>query len=166
MRQEHVSQAGRGRLTSLNVLFKITFMSQVNVQFSVASHVMAALGSRHGEPIRSAELASSVNADASFVRRIVSKLAKAGLVTTTRGKGGACALARPPSQITLLDIYKASEAPATFAVHDYLVQGGCRVSRNIKGCMGDILRESQDDFEQSLSRKTLSDIVTAIERAR
>jgi Rrf2 family protein len=137
-------------------------MSQVNVQFSVASHVMAALGTHYGEPLRSGELAGSVNADPTFVRRVVSKLAKAGLVTTLRGKGGACALARPPERITLLDIYRASEAPPAFAVHGYPVTEGCRVSRNIKGCMRDVLAQAQADFERSLAGRTLADIVAAI----
>lgn len=134
-------------------------MSQTNVQFSVASHVMAALGANYGEPLRSTELAGSVNAEPSFVRRVVSKLAKAGLVTTTRGKNGACMLARPPERITLLEIYRASEAPPAFAVHSYPVQEGCRISRNIKGCMDDVLRDAQDGFEQRLARRTLADVV-------
>jgi Rrf2 family protein len=141
-------------------------MSQTNVQFSVASHVMAALGVHDGEPIRSASLAGSVNADPTFVRRVVSKLAKAGLVTTTRGKGGACRLARPPAEITLLDIYKASEAPAAFAVHDYPVTDGCRVSRNIKGCMDSVLQDAQSGFERQLARQTLADVVEVIRRGR
>lgn len=139
-------------------------MSQVNVQFSVASHVMAALGLAGDEPVRSADLAGSVNADASFVRRVVSKLVKAGLVTATRGKGGACALSRSPSAITMLDIYRASEAPATFAVHEYPVQESCKVSRNIKGCMDDVLRDAQQGFERQLARQTLADVVAAIRR--
>lgn len=139
-------------------------MSQTNVQFSVAAHVMAALGFSEGEAVRSGDLASSVNADPTFVRRVVSKLAKAGLVTTTRGKNGACALARPSTQITLLDIYRASEAPAAFAVHAYPVQDGCRVSRNIKGCMDDVLHKAQDDFERSLQQQTLADVIAAIRK--
>lgn len=139
-------------------------MAQINVQFSVASHVMAALGLFEGEGVRSAALAGSVNADPTFVRRVVSKLAKAGLVITTRGKGGACRLARPPTEITLLDIYRASEAPVAFAVHAYPAQDSCRVSRNIKGCMNDVLQEAQDGFEQRLARQTLADVVDAIRR--
>ena len=141
-------------------------MSQTNVQFSVAAHVMVALGAHPGEPVRSSALASSVNADPTFVRRVVSKLAKAGLVTTVRGKNGACTLARAPADITLLDVYRASEAPATFAVHAYPVTEGCRVSRNIKGCMEDVLREAQGEFERSLAGRTLADVVAALAKAR
>lgn len=139
-------------------------MSPTNVQFSVAAHVMAALGGHDGEPMHSADVAASVNADPSFVRRVLSKLAKAGLVTTTRGKHGACALARPPSRITLLDIYRASEPPRPCAVHAYPVAEGCQVSRNIKGCMDNVLREAQAGFEQRLSRQTLADVLRTMDR--
>lgn len=125
---------------------------------------MAALGAHYGEPVRSSELAASVNAEPTFIRRVISKLSKAGLVTTVRGKNGACMLARPPESITLLDIYKASEAPATFAVHAYPVTDSCRVSRNIKGCMKDVLEQAQADFEQSLAKRSLADLVAVIGR--
>lgn len=141
-------------------------MSQTNVQFSVASHVMVALGMHEGEAMRSGVLACSVNADPTFVRRVVSKLAKAGLVTTTRGKGGACILARPASQITLLDVYRASEAPAAFAVHEYAVDDGCRVSRNIKGCMTALLHDAQTGLEQRLAQQTVADMVKAIRQGQ
>ena len=139
-------------------------MAQSNVQFAVASHIMAALGTHYGEPVRSAELAGSVHAEPTFVRRVVSKLAKAGLVTTLRGKGGACELSKPPSQITMLDIYRASEAPEAFAVHRYPVTEGCQVSRNIKRCLGHVLKQAQTEFEQSLARQTLADLVRAIKK--
>ena len=141
-------------------------MSKPNVQFSVASHIMAALGARHGEEMRSGELAVSINADASFVRRVLSKLAKAGLVSTTRGKNGACSLAKPPSRITLLDIYRASDAPAAFAVHAYPVKQECHISRNIKRCMTDVLRDAQAGLEQGLAKQTLADIVSNARKGR
>jgi Rrf2 family protein len=123
---------------------------------------MASLADHEGEPVRSADLAGSVNAEPSFVRRVVSKLAKAGLVTTHRGKNGACSLARPAAEVTLLDIYRASEAPEACSVHGYSVTETCDVSRNIKGCLGNVLQEAQQGFEQALARKTLADLVGAI----
>src|SRR5579862_7880078 len=107
-------------------------MAATSVQFSVATHIMAALGYYYGEEVKSSKLAASVNAEPTFVRRSLSKLAKAGLVVTTRGKNGSCALSRPPKQITLRDIYRASESPNVFNVHEYPVQELCPVSPNIK----------------------------------
>jgi len=141
-------------------------MSVKSVQFAVAAHIMAALGFYHGEEISSATLAVSVNADPSFVRKSLSKLSKAGLVATTRGKSGASMLARPPKRITLLDIYRASAAPATFAIHAYPTEKRCPVSRNLKECMEGVLSQVQGSFEKSLAKITLADLVMQIREKR
>ncbi len=140
-------------------------MSVKSVQFAVAAHIMAALGYYHGEEISSATLADSVNADPTFVRKSLSKLSKAGLVVTKRGKSGASVLARAPKRITLLDIYRASAAPPAFAIHSYPVEKRCPVSCNLKGCMSSVLKKAQDSFENTLDEITLADVVGEIRRA-
>ena len=74
----------------------------------------------------------SVNTSASFVRRTLAKLSKAGLVETATGKAGACWLAKDAKKISLLDIYKAVDAPKVFAIHNYAEQKVCFVSCHIK----------------------------------
>jgi Rrf2 family protein len=137
-------------------------MSVKSVQFTVAAHIMAALGYRHGEEMSSATLAESVNADRTFVRKSLSKLSKAGLVVTKRGKSGASVLARPPRQITLLDIYRASAAPPAFAIHSYPVEKRCPVSCHVKECMSGLLAQAQNSFERSLAKITLAHLVDQI----
>src|SRR6202521_6388761 len=137
-------------------------MPATNVQFTVAAHIMAALGFFNGKEISSATLAGSVNADPTFVRKSLSKLSKAGLVVTTRGKSGASVLARPPRRITLLDIYRASGAPPAFAIHSYPVEKRCPVSLNLKECMSEVLSRAQKSFENSLEKITLADFIRQI----
>src|SRR5258708_32613166 len=137
-------------------------MSVKSVQFPVAAHIMAALGVYHGKELSSATLAASVNADPSFVRKSLSKLSKAGLVVTTRGKGGASVLARAPKRITLLDIYRASAAPPAFAIHSYPVEKRCPVSCHLKESMSEVLSQAQYTFERSLARVTLAKLVGQI----
>jgi len=137
-------------------------MSVKSVQFTVAAHIMAALGYYRGEEISSTTLADSVNADPTFVRKSLSKLSKAGLVETKRGQSGATVLARPPQKITLLDIYRASAAPPAFAIHSYPVEKRCPVSRNLKECMSGVLSQAQYSFERSLAKISLSDLVDQI----
>ena len=154
------------------VLRNITYnarhlMSVKSVQFAVAAHIMAALGYFHGEKISSARLADSVNADPTFVRKSLSKLSKAGLVVTTRGKNGASVLAHAPKRITLLDIYRASAAPPAFAIHSYPVEKRCPVSCHVKECMSGLLAQAQNSFERSLAKTTLAHLVDQIrEKAR
>src|SRR4029077_19028020 len=141
-------------------------MSVKSVQFTVATHIMAALGFFHGKELSSATLAESVNADPTFVRKSLSKLSKAGLIVTTRGKNGASTLARSPEQLTLLDIYRAAGAPPTFAIHNYPVEKRCPISSNIKGCMSSVLEKAQNSFENTLDRITLADVVGEIRRGK
>jgi Rrf2 family protein len=126
---------------------------------------MALLGLYRGKEVRSAIIAESVNADPTFVRKSLSKLSHARLVITTRGKNGGSILTRSPEQITLLDIYRASAAPPTFAIHNYPVDKRCPISRNIKGCMSSVLRKTQQSFENSLDQISLADVVGEIRRA-
>jgi Rrf2 family protein len=139
-------------------------MSLKNVQFTVAAHVAAVLGYNYGKEVTSARLAASVNAEITFVRRSIAKLSKAGIVTATRGKHGACALARPPREITLLDIYRASEAPAAFAIHTYQVEPLCPISLHIKDAMHEVLDDAQAGFEARLAGRTLDSMIAAIQR--
>jgi Rrf2 family protein len=137
-------------------------MSVKSVQFAVAAHIMAGLGYYHGKEISSAVLAESVNANPTFVRKSLSKLSKAGLVVTKRGKSGASVLARPPRQITLLDIYRASAAPQAFAIHSYPAEKMCPVSCHFKECMLGLLSQAQNSFERSLAKITLAHLIGQI----
>jgi Rrf2 family protein len=140
-------------------------MPHANVQFSVAAHLLAVMAYNDGQELTSGFLAESVNADPTFVRRTLAKLSKAGLVTATRGRNGSCILARSPERISLLDIYRASEAPPAFVVHTYPITLSCPVSCNIKGSMADVLESAQAGLEKSLSQQTLADFTNSIKAA-
>lgn len=133
-----------------------------NTQFSIAVHLMLALGLNCGKEITSAQMAMSVNTSASFVRRILAKLSKANLVTTTTGKSGFSALAKPAKEISLLEIYKAVDAPQTFAIHDYPAQNFCQVSCNIESVMKKVLDKAQNSFESSLGETSLAEVIADI----
>src|SRR2546430_9988450 len=94
-------------------------MSRINNQFSVGVHIMTALGDHHGEPVTSVHLTASVRAHESQVRSVLSKLVKAGLVVASRGRNGFSSLSRPASKISLLEIYKAVEAPLVFRSEEH-----------------------------------------------
>jgi DNA-binding IscR family transcriptional regulator len=81
---------------------------------------------------------------------------------TKRGKSGASVLARPPRQITLLDIYRASAAPPAFAIHSYPAEKRCPVSCHLKECMSEVLSQAQYSFERSLAKITVADLLGQI----
>jgi Rrf2 family protein len=136
-------------------------MASVNTQFSIAVHVLAAIAN-YKSAFTSEVLAGSVNANPVFVKRILVKLSKARLVTTTVGKSGGYDLARSPKSISLFDIYSAVSPPSAFAIHTYAESKGCIVSCNIKEVMGEVLIGTQNAVENDLKRTTLADVVSKI----
>jgi Rrf2 family protein len=136
----------------------------VNTQFSIAVHIVAALGYGCGKDKTSADLAGSVNTSPSFVRRVLAKLSKAGLVETTTGKTGACRLAKKPERISLLDVYKAVDAPKAFAIHTYANMRNCPVSCHIKNALENALTKTQKSMEASLENINLSMIISDIKK--
>ena len=141
-------------------------MAPANTQFAVAVHIMAVLGchaSADSEPVTSALLAQSINTSASFIRRTLSLLAKAELVHTTRGATGSCTLARPAQDISMLDIYRAVNAPKVFSLHTYPPQEKCSVSCRMKYAMTGLLDQAQEGMEDSLSRRSLSELIDELD---
>lgn len=141
----------------------VTVMA-INTQFSIAVHIMAGLAYRRDEDTTSTTLAMSVNTSPSFVRRVLARLSKAGLVRTITGKAGACWLAKDPKNISLLDIYEAVDAPKAFSIHSYTEQKSCPVSCNIKGALEKALDRTQRAMEKSLDEITLAEIVSNIRK--
>src|SRR5580658_8480175 len=135
----------------------VTVMA-LNTQFAIAIHLMAGLAHQSGKDMKSGNLALSVNTSPSFVRRILAKLSKAGLVETATGKAGACWLARDAKNISLLDIYEAVDAPKAFSIHHYSEQKACLVSCNIKTALDKALSKTQKAMETSLKEISLEKI--------
>jgi len=136
-----------------------------NNQFSIAVHMMAGLAYCPKGDATSANLAKSVNTSASFVRRTLSKLAKAGLIETSKGKNGSCRLAVEPRKISLLDIYQSVEAPKVFSIHHYDPLQPCAVSCNIKTALEKVLGKTQKAAEEALQEITLADVVAELRKS-
>src|SRR5579859_8205203 len=121
-------------------------MSRINNRFSVGVHIMTALGDHRSDKVTSAHLTASVRAHESQVRSVLSKLVKAGLVMASRGRHGFSSLSRPANRISLLEIYKAVEAPPVFSIHEYPKEKTCRTSCTHQEAMGELLEDTQGVF--------------------
>jgi Rrf2 family protein len=62
-----------------------------------------------GTQVSIAEIAKLRLLPAPFARRLVSQLIRQGILLSSRGAGGGVRLARPASEITLLDVVRATE---------------------------------------------------------
>ena len=141
----------------------VTVMAN-NIQFSIAVHLLAGLACKGSDGATSGYLAASVNTSPSFVRRTLARLSKSGLVETATGKAGACWLAKDAKEISLLDIYKAVDAPKAFAIHSYAEQKVCFVSCHIKTALEKALGKTQKAMEASLEEISLAQIVSDVKK--
>src|ERR1043165_8077553 len=88
-------------------------------RFAFAVHVLAVLALQRamGAGACSDKLAHSVNTNPVVIRRLLSQLRKAGLVTTQKGSTGGAALGCPPESISLDAVYRAIEPMPSFGTH-------------------------------------------------
>jgi Rrf2 family transcriptional regulator, cysteine metabolism repressor len=74
--------------------------------------LLVELGRREdGAPVALATVADADNLPLSYLEHLVAKLREVGLVTSTRGAHGGYRLARPASEITMLEVVQALEGP-------------------------------------------------------
>lgn len=134
---------------------------QISSRFTVAAHVLICIEMFKNErKVTSDFLASSVNVNPVVIRRILQQLKGAGIVTVTRGSGGADT-AKPLDEITLLDLYNAVECVddgALFHFHEDPNQI-CPVGRNIHAVLDGRLEEIQRAMEEQMKSVTIRDIV-------
>jgi len=70
-------------------------------------------GSAQAEPVALAAVAEAETLPLSYLEHLVAKLRQAGLVTSVRGAHGGYRLAKPASEIVMLDVVEALEGPIT-----------------------------------------------------
>ncbi|RFP66749.1 transcriptional regulator [Hymenobacter lapidiphilus] len=103
----------------------------MNTRFAVATHILAYLAHSPGQPVSSDVLAGSAGTHPVVVRRLLGTLGAAGLVRSQRGTGGGTLLARPPADISLLDVYRAMQQaePDLFQVGSTTPNQACDLGR-------------------------------------
>ena len=130
-----------------------------NSRFAVAVHVLSLMAWSDEEPLKSEQVAESVNTNAVVIRRIVADLAQAGLVVSQTGSLGGSRLATDPAKTTLLDVYQALEYDGVFSLHRQPPSRDCPVGVNIETVLGEVLQEVDSAVEQVLKNITINDVV-------
>jgi len=92
------------------------------------------------------------------VRRTMAGLREAGYVQSEKGHGGGWVLARPLSEISLLDIHRALGSPSVFAIGISSDHTGCLVERAVNIELGDALRQAEEQLLERFGRVTLADL--------
>ncbi len=111
------------------------------------------------EPLKSEQVAESVNTNPVVIRRMLLELADAGLVVSQTGSLGGSRLANDPAKTTLLDVYRALEYGGVFSLHRQPPSRDCPVGVNIETVLGEVLSEVDSAVEQVLGTITINDVV-------
>lgn len=134
-----------------------------NSRFAVAVHVLSLMAWSDEEPLKSEQVAESVNTNPVVIRRMLRELADAGLVVSQTGSLGGSRLANDPAKTTLLDVYQALECGGVFSMHRTPPSRDCPVGVNIETVLGDVFLEVDSAVEQVLGTITINDVVQRLQ---
>ncbi len=121
-----------------------------------AMRAMVALASAHGTTVSSESIARRTKVPPRYMSKVMRDLTHAGLVVSQRGPRGGFALARPPAQITILDVVNA--------VDRFTHITSCPLGNpaHLKLCpLHQRLEDAIDAVERALSGSTLGEVVAS-----
>ncbi|MDD2979934.1 MAG: Rrf2 family transcriptional regulator [Hespellia sp.] len=134
---------------------------QISSRFTIAIHILTCIDTfKDDYKVTSDFLAGSINVNPVVIRRLLQQLKAAGIVNVIRGSGGA-EIAKPLSEITMLDIYKAVDSienGSLFHFHEN-PNKECPVGRNIHNVLDDKLNQIQTAMENEMRSITIQEIV-------
>ena len=129
----------------------------MDTKFSTAIHMLI-LVSEAKTPMNSEQIAHSVGTNASYIRKVATRLSRAGIIEGRRGVSG-FSLLKAPKDISLLEVYRAVEQTEDVHVFDVHQNPSdeCIVGRNIRPVLNGMFREAERVVERELAGATLAD---------
>lgn len=131
----------------------------MDTKFSSSIHMLILICESE-TPMNSEQIATSVGTNASYIRKLTTRLSKAGIIEGRRGVSG-FRLIKNPEDISLLDIYKAvmeTDKLHLFDLHQN-PNDACIVGHNIRPVLGDMFRDMEESVEKRLQGMTLADCI-------
>lgn len=140
---------------------------QISSRFTIATHMLIILALEgKKQKLTSDILASSVGVNPVIIRKTLSQLKNAGLISVARGTGGADII-KDLEDISLFDIYCAVEclgkSGQLFSFHDK-PNPECPIGKNIHNVLDNRLEAIQKAMETELAQTSLAEVVAATEK--
>jgi Rrf2 family transcriptional repressor of oqxAB len=137
----------------------------IDIRFPTALQMMLSLALAQEEPVThlsSSQLAQSLGANPSFVRKLLVPLVQDGIVESIMGKSGGVRLARTPDQITLRDIYRSIVMDKKIWTPRTGIPHKCVVSSNVRGYFEELIDDAEEAVLSMLGRRTLLESLTEL----
>lgn len=131
----------------------------MDIKFSSAIHTLILIAESE-TPMNSEQIATSVGTNASYIRKLTTRLRKAGMIEGRRGISG-FKLIKKPEDISLLDIYDTvmkTESLHLFDIHQNS-NDTCIVGHNIRPVLNGMFRNMEERVENELKSITLADCI-------
>ena len=140
---------------------------QISSRFTIATHMLIILALEgKKQKLTSDILAGSVGVNPVIIRKTLSQLKNAGLISVARGTGGADII-KDLEDISLFDIYCAVEclgkSGQLFSFHDK-PNPECPIGKNIHNVLDNRLEAIQKAMEAELAQTSLAEVVAATEK--
>ena len=129
-----------------------------DTRLSGVLHVLLHLG-QVSSPQTSERLAMAMGTNAAVFRRTMAGLREAGYVTSEKGHGGGWMLARPLTEISLLDVYAALGRPGLFAIASRNDETSCRVEQAVNLALADTLAKAEELITAQLANTSLASLL-------
>ena len=131
----------------------------MDTKFSSAIHTLILIAESE-TLMNSDQIAHSVGTNASYIRKLTTRLRKAGMIEGRRGISG-FRLKKQPNEITLFDVYTAVTETSQLHLFDIHQNpnDACIVGHNIRPVLGNMFRQTEEDVEEKLREISLADCI-------
>ena len=133
---------------------------QISSRFTIALHIFACVETfKDDYKITSDFLAGSINTNPVIIRKILTQLKNAGLITVARGTGGTTPT-RDLNKISFYDVYEAIEPLENGDLFNFHANPNpkCPVGSNIHTLLDDKLKAIQLAMENEMKKYTIGDL--------
>lgn len=121
---------------------------------------LAELACRGGEgPVLLADLVNGTGLPRDFMAKIFQRLVRAGILGSTKGRGGGFTLARPQHEITLMHVIEAMEGPQLL---DQCVVGLEKCTDHMPCPQHDLYKPIRQRLKDYLNTTTLADLAASL----
>lgn len=130
---------------------------RLTTKTNLAARVLMACAVNEGMTLRTAEIAKACNASLNHLLQVVNALQAHGFIATIRGRSGGLHLTRPPSQVSIGEVFRVFESGTPFAECFDPETNTCPLSATCR--LRSFVARAVEAFYHEMDMVTLEDLV-------